>query len=64
MAQPDLAPSDLPLFPFEHPTGLDAFPLFEELRERQPVSPVRLPMGGQAFVVARYQDLVARMHGI
>jgi cytochrome P450 len=56
MTQPDLAPSDLPTFPFDHPTGLDAFALFKDLRERQPVSQVRLPGGGRAYVVARYEE--------
>ena len=56
MAQPDLAPSDLPAFPFEGMTGLDAFSLYAELRERDPVRPVRVASGGQVYLIARYED--------
>src|SRR2546430_513826 len=56
MVQPDLAPSDLPVFPFEGMTGLDAFPLYAELRERDPVRRVRLASGGHIYLIARYED--------
>jgi cytochrome P450 len=56
MAQPDLAPSDLAAFPFEGMTGLDAFSLYAELRERDPVRPVRVASGGQVYLIARYED--------
>ena len=56
MAQPDLAPSDLPVFPFEGMTGLDAFSLYAELRDRDPVRLVRLESGGHIYLVARYHD--------
>jgi cytochrome P450 len=57
MAQPDLASSDLPAFPFEGMTGLDAFSLYAELRERDPVRPVRVASGGSVYLVARYEDV-------
>ena len=57
MAQPDLAPSDLPAFPFEGMTGLDAFSLYAGLRERDPVRPVRVASGGQVYLIARYEDV-------
>ena len=57
MAQPDRAPSDNPVFPFEGMTGLDAFALYAELRERDPVRPVRLASGGQVYLIARYDDV-------
>src|SRR5215211_962829 len=56
MAQPDLAPSDLQAFPFHGMTGLDAFSLYAELRERDPVWPVRVASGGHVYLVARYED--------
>jgi cytochrome P450 len=56
MAQPDLAPSDLLVFPFEGMTGLDVFSLYAELRTRDPVRPVRLASGGQIYLIARYGD--------
>lgn len=56
MAQPDLASSDLPAFPFRGMTGLDAFSLYAELRERDPVWPVRVVSGGHVYLVARYED--------
>src|SRR5215216_5886880 len=51
MALPDLA-----AFPFEGMTGLDAFSLYSELRQRDPVRPVRVASGGQVYLVARYED--------
>ena len=56
MAPPDLAQSDLLVFPFEGMTGLDAFPLYAELRDRDPVRPVRLASGGHIYLIARYSD--------
>jgi cytochrome P450 len=57
MAQPELASSDLAVFPFEAMTGLDAFSLFAELRDRDPVRPVRVASGGQVYLIARYDDV-------
>ena len=57
MVGPELASSDLPFFPFEDMTGLDAFSLFAELRERDPVRLVRVASGGPAYLVARYEDV-------
>jgi cytochrome P450 len=51
------APSDLPQFPFKDMTGMDAFDLYAELRERDPVRPVRVASGGQVYLVARYEDV-------
>jgi len=56
MARPDPAPSDLPLFPFGGMTGLDAFSLYADLRERDPVRRVRLASGGHIYLIARYDD--------
>jgi len=56
MAGSDLAPRDLPVFPFEDMTGLDVFGLYAELRELDPVRPVRVASGGQVYLVSRYED--------
>jgi cytochrome P450 len=56
MTGPSLAPPELPVFPFENMTGLDAFSRYAELRERDPVRPVRVASGGQVYLIARYED--------
>lgn len=57
MTLADQAVASPPLFPFEDLTGLDAFPLFAELRDHDPVSVGRVASGGQVFLVARYADV-------
>ncbi|MFE6286284.1 cytochrome P450 [Streptomyces sp. NPDC057877] len=44
-------------FPFPAPRQLGLEPLFAELRDREPVSRVRLPHGGEAWLVTRYADI-------
>src|SRR3954447_19924491 len=56
MTAPELIAADLPAFPFEGMTGLDAFGLYAELREEDPVRPVRVASGGYVYLVARYED--------
>jgi cytochrome P450 len=56
MTASDRAASRLPVFPFVDLTGLDAFSLFAELRNSDPVPAARLASGGQVFLVARYED--------
>lgn len=46
-------------FPFEPPPRLEVEPTFAELREREPISRVRLPYGGEAWLVTRYADVKA-----
>src|SRR3954468_4755969 len=50
------AVADLPSFPFERMNGLYAFDTLAELRERDPIRPVRVASGGQVYLVARYED--------
>lgn len=57
MAQPDHTAAPLPRFPFDTMTGLDAFPLFAQLRQNDPVSAVRLASGGRAYLISRYDDV-------
>jgi cytochrome P450 len=57
MPEPAAAPRQLPIFPFEHMTGLDADALYTELRELDPVRLVRLVPGGQVYLIARYEDV-------
>ncbi|WP_079151045.1 cytochrome P450 [Streptomyces sparsogenes] len=44
-------------FPFAPPPQLHLEPLFAVLREREPISRVRLPYGGEAWLVTRYEDI-------
>jgi cytochrome P450 len=57
MTASDLAAADLPAFPFEGMTGLDASDLFARLRDHDPVHPVRVASGGYVYLVARYEDV-------
>ncbi|WP_069166291.1 cytochrome P450 [Nocardia altamirensis] len=43
-------------YPFGAPVRLDMHPLYAQLRQEEPVSRVRLPYGGEAWLVTRYQD--------
>ncbi|MEU4233817.1 cytochrome P450 [Nonomuraea sp. NPDC026600] len=49
--------SELPFFPFDTPSELDAEPEYAELRREDPVPKVRLPLGGEAYLVSRYEDV-------
>ncbi|MDF4248955.1 cytochrome P450 [Streptomyces sp. WMMB303] len=44
-------------FPFGTPARLSMEPLFATLRETEPLSRVRLPYGGEAWLVTRYEDI-------
>ncbi|MER7964752.1 hypothetical protein [Streptomyces ardesiacus] len=44
-------------FPFAPPAELHMEPAFAQLREEEPISRVRLPYGGEAWLVTRYQDI-------
>lgn len=46
-------------FPFTTPAELEMEPLFARLREEEPISQVRLPHGGNAWLVTRYADVKA-----
>jgi nocardicin N-oxygenase len=43
-------------FPFAGPTGLAIDPAFQELRVTEPVSRIRLPYGGDGWLLTRYAD--------
>ena len=49
--------SELPIFPFDTPPELDAEPEYAQLRREDPVPKVRLPLGGQAYLVSRHVDV-------
>jgi nocardicin N-oxygenase len=44
-------------YPFGSDEGLDVDPLFVELLEDEPVSRIRLPYGGEGWLVVRYADV-------
>lgn len=44
-------------FPFGPPTGLDVHPLWAKIRREEPVARVRLPYGGEGWLVTRYDDV-------
>ena len=44
-------------FPFAPPVELRMEPLFAQLREEEPLSRVRLPYGGDAWLITRYEDI-------
>jgi len=48
---------DTPIFPFDIPPSIDVVPEFERLRSEAPVTRVRLSTGGEAYLVARYDDV-------
>jgi cytochrome P450 len=52
-----MPPPDLPVFPFHTPDELDHEPIHATLRRSDPVPRVRLASGGEAFLVARYEDV-------
>lgn len=49
--------SPFPDFPFHSEDGYSHPPLMTALRERQPVSKVRMPTGDEAWLVTRYEDV-------
>lgn len=44
-------------FPFPPPAKLNVEAAFAELREKEPISRVRLPYGGEAWLVTRYHEI-------
>ncbi|MBV9822081.1 MAG: cytochrome P450 [Actinobacteria bacterium] len=53
-------PGDQPVdFPFGPPRTIELDPAFAALRERQPVVRIRLPYGGEGWLVLRYADNLA-----
>jgi len=45
------------VYPFGEVTGLRVHPVFAELRESEPLARVRLPHGGEGWLVTRYADV-------
>ncbi|WP_378731359.1 cytochrome P450 [Nocardia brasiliensis] len=43
-------------YPFGEPVRLDMDPLYAKLRREEPISRVRLPYGGEGWLVTRYAD--------
>lgn len=55
-----VAPTAEPVgFPFGPPVTIELDPAFAALRERQPVVRIRLPFGGEGWLVLRYADNLA-----
>jgi cytochrome P450 len=52
----DQQPRPFPFLPVER---LEVEPILEELRREEPVSRIRLPYGGDAWLVTRYKDVKA-----
>ena len=44
-------------YPFASDAGIEVDPLFAELLEREPVSRIRLPYGGEGWLVVRHADV-------
>lgn len=53
------AATGLPALPFERPGLLDPAPLYRILQAERPVTRVRAPAGGEAWLVTRYEDVRA-----
>ncbi len=49
--------SEVRNYPFGDPVQQEIHPLFERLRRDEPISRVRLPYGGDAWLVTRYEDV-------
>jgi cytochrome P450 len=49
-------PTDALPYPFSKDEGLKLDPLFATLQDEQPICRVRLPFGGDAWLVTRYED--------
>ncbi|MBO3741357.1 cytochrome P450 [Actinoplanes flavus] len=43
-------------YPFGEPAGIEVDPLFAKLRREEPVSRIRLPYGGEGWLVTRHED--------
>ena len=52
-----MTPANARVFPFGSPEKLDVDPEHARLREHDPVPRVRLPLGGEAYLVSRYADV-------
>ncbi|WP_405418690.1 hypothetical protein [Pseudonocardia alni] len=48
--------TDLPRLPFPRHDVLELPPLFDRLRERSPITPVRTPAGDVAWLVTGYDE--------
>ncbi len=44
-------------YPFGAPVRLDIHPLYAKLRREEPISRVKLPYGGEGWLVTRYEDV-------
>ncbi|MCM6777040.1 cytochrome P450 [Nocardia sp. CDC159] len=44
-------------YPFGEPVRLDMHPLYAKLRREEPISRVRLPYGGEGWLVTRYDEV-------
>jgi cytochrome P450 len=44
-------------YPFREPVGLALEPEYAELRQHEPVSRIRLPYGGEAWLAVRHEDV-------
>lgn len=49
--------SPVQAYPFGDPRGLELDPKYEHLRELEPLCRVRLPYGGDAWLVTRHEDV-------
>lgn len=49
--------AELPTYPFEQPSALEAPPEWAQLRQQCPVAPVRLVTGEEALLLTRYDDV-------
>lgn len=50
-------PTEVRGFPFGEPVRLDPHPLLAKLQREEPVSRIRLPYGGEGWLVTRYEDV-------
>lgn len=48
---------DTPAYPFGPAQGLDLNPNYARLRKEEPLTRVRLPYGGEAWLATRYEDI-------
>ncbi|MBF6328845.1 cytochrome P450 [Nocardia transvalensis] len=49
--------SEVRQYPFGEPVRLDIHPLYAKLRRDEPISRIRLPYGGEGWLVTRYEDV-------
>ncbi|WP_280272294.1 cytochrome P450 [Nocardia wallacei] len=50
-------PTEVRRYPFGEPVRLDMHPLMTKLQREEPVSRIRLPYGGEGWLVTRYDDV-------